>query len=66
MSVFRKVKTRCCPTCGFLMSQKEIDMLMAVVECPNKCGTNINDFQIVDREEVMPFCDYFNEPCESN
>jgi hypothetical protein len=46
------VKTRCCPECGFLILQKEIEMLRVVVECPRNCGTNINKFQIVDRDEL--------------
>ena len=51
MKRFKKVSTRCCPKCGYLITQKEIEQIKIVVECPRLCGTDINSFQIVDLED---------------
>jgi hypothetical protein len=50
MNKFKKIATRCCLECGYLMAQEEINLLKVVVDCPNECGTTINDFQIVEYE----------------
>lgn len=42
------VTHRCCPDCGYLMSQLEIDQLKVNLDCP-RCGDrNINDFQPIN------------------
>ena len=39
------VTHRCCPDCGYIISQKEIELVRFVVSCPRECGTTINEFQ---------------------
>jgi hypothetical protein len=39
------VTHRLCPDCGYQISQKEIDLLRVVVDCPRGCKTTINEFQ---------------------
>ena len=51
MNRFKKVSTRCCPKCGYLITQTVIERVIIVVECPRLCGTDINSFQIVDLED---------------
>lgn len=48
----KKVATRCCPECGYIMAQVEIDALRVVVNCPRRCGTSINDFVVFDMSAI--------------
>jgi len=43
------VTHRCCPKCGYIMSQLEIDLIRVVINCPRGCDHNINDFQPMRR-----------------
>jgi hypothetical protein len=40
-----EVTHRCCPDCGYIMTQLEIDLIRIVVDCPRGCGRTINEFQ---------------------
>jgi predicted Zn-ribbon and HTH transcriptional regulator len=43
-----KVTHRCCPKCGFTMSQLEIDLIVVAVKCPRCAEHSINDFQPIN------------------
>lgn len=40
-----KVTHRCCPECGYIISQIEVYLIRAAVKCPRGCDRNINEFQ---------------------
>jgi hypothetical protein len=41
------VTHRCCPDCGWIMSQKEIEQLRVAIDCPCGCKRTINEFEPV-------------------
>ena len=46
-----RVKTRCCPGCGFLIHQMQVERMQIVPPCP-KCGEyTVDQFQIVEWEQ---------------
>lgn len=50
IQIKRKVTHRVCPSCGYVMTQLEIDRLHFPVDCPRCCKHNTNEFQPIKWE----------------